>query len=118
MARTLSVTFFPINLAIHKFSFWAIYKAGHYKVTGPEVRQAVDAARPGDDLLCRYDGHLDKGFTSFRGTFCTRYRRNSARRFIGQSSMREDIDAFFWTGSSCLLRLNGETPDEITDAYN
>jgi len=64
MARTLSVTFFPINLAIHKFSFWAIYKAGHYKVTGPEVRQAVDAARPGDDLLCRYDGHLDKGFTS------------------------------------------------------
>lgn len=98
------------NLYLHKYLCWCVYKPHHYAVTGPEVRNVLKTAQPGDILLRRFDGYLNtRLMQGFWGHAALCVNAREVVHAVGVGVVREDIITFCRTDSVAVLRVRDVT---------
>ena len=105
------------ELYLHNYLFWFIYRPHHYALSGPDVRKVLDAVRPGDILLRRYDGYVNTLFTpGFWGHAALCVSTEDVIHAVGIGVVREDLITFCRTDSVAVLRVRDATPSMIEGA--
>lgn len=105
------------DLYLHRYLFWIIYRPHHYAMLGPEVRRVLEAVRPGDILLRRYDGYVNTLFTpGFWGHAALCVSPTDVVHAVGVGVVREDVLTFCRTDSVAVLRVRDASPELIERA--
>lgn len=90
-----------------KRPFWFTVNAGGYRLKGEHYRRLQELLQPGDILIRRFEGYIDKwfipGYWNHAGMYVGSHQVVHA---ISEGVIQEDILNFMRTDEMCVLRVN------------
>jgi uncharacterized protein YycO len=104
---------FTGHIKFSKYPMWIQYKPHLHDIKGNQVRQIIEALKPGDILLRKYSLYLNSLFTGDWGHAGLYVGDNKVIHSLGQGVIKEDILNFCRTDSICIQRIINIKSEDI-----